>query len=79
LTSCEGEKTGGILPSDIVGKGADSLFGDEMTDAAGMTLAFLARRRIKRSDRAYLPAGTIKSESTQEKARKSLAYPPKVY
>jgi hypothetical protein len=61
LTSCEGEKEGGILPSDIVGRGADSLLGDEMTEAAGMTLAFLARRKISRRDRAYRPAGTVQS------------------
>jgi len=61
LTSCEGEKAGGILPSGIIGSGADSLLGDEMTEAAGMTLAFLARRRISLSDRAYRPAGTAQS------------------
>jgi hypothetical protein len=61
LTSCEGEKAGGILPSGIMGRGADSLLGDEMTEAAGMTLAFLARRKISRNDRAYRPAGTTLS------------------
>lgn len=49
----------------MVGNGAESLLGDEMTEAAGMTLAFLARRRINRKDRAYLPAGTIWSVCLQ--------------
>lgn len=58
MTSWDGEKTGGILPSDMTGNGADSLFGEEMAEAAGMTFAFRARRKMRRRDRAYRPAGT---------------------
>jgi hypothetical protein len=51
------------LPVCVKGErdGKDGMlrFGDEGRDCAGMTLALRARRRMRRSDRAYRPAGTV--------------------
>jgi hypothetical protein len=67
LIICEGENAGvrgfnppaasGVSPP-APGREAACLVGDDTIDAAGMTFARRARRRIRRSERAYRPAGT---------------------
>lgn len=53
----EGESSSG-LPNIDAGEICGNNFGETAAEAAGMTLALRARRRMSRRDRAYRPAGT---------------------
>lgn len=60
----EGESSSG-LPNIDAGEIWGNNFGETAAEAAGMTLALRARRRMSRRDRAYRPAGTDRQSSHQ--------------
>lgn len=66
----DGEK-GSICALDdvmaVIGSGIAFFVGDAWLDVAGMTFARRARRRMRRSERAYRPAGTGGQKSSGDK------------